>query len=309
MQTDGGHFAGQDPTHQGARAPATLGIAGFILLAALLQLYAEEGCSFWPFATPSGPPASSRVLGGVCTLSWDRIREGEWWRLLLYCAVHHSLWHAVLCALGIYTAGRAVEPIIGPAPTLCASLIGVVAGGFTGCGLAAAADLSMSTAGAGAAAPGAGLDGAPVEGALPLLATLAGVYSTILPGWRMGAASRWRIRVPLTAGLFGWMLAVCCAFWWASGWFPEAGPVPMLGGLATGWICARALGFGGPLLRNRDAPEGGARNRRVEDMNWEEFLRTELNPVLEKISTRGIQSLTRAEWKILQQSRRKLEGW
>jgi membrane associated rhomboid family serine protease len=311
MQTDGGHFAGHDPTHEGMRAPAALGIAGFILLAALVQLYAGEGFSSVCFATPSAPAKAGRALAEQCTLGWGQVREGEWWRLILYCAVHHSVWHAVLCALGIYATGRAVEPIIGPAPTVCAALLGVFAGGLTGCGLAVAADLSTSPAvsGSGFPAPGAGLEGAPVEGALPLLATLAGVYSTILPGWRVGAASRWRIRFPLTAGAFGWMVAVCCAFWWATGWFPEAGPIPMLGGLATGWLFARALGFGGPLLRKRVVPGGAPRTRRVEDMDWEEFLRTELNPVLEKISTRGIHSLTRAEWKILQQSRRKLEGW
>lgn len=313
MQTDDGHFAGHGPTHEGVSAPAALGIAGLILVAALVQLWAGEGFSLVPLTTPtpSGPPAAGRALAEQCTLSWGRVREGEWWRLLLYCVVHQSVWHAVLCALGIYATGRAVEPIIGPAPTVCASLLGVFAGGLTGVGLAVAAEWSTATTGAGAETHtiGAGLDGAPLEGALPLLATLAGVYSTILPGWRMGAASRWRIRIPLTAGAFGWMMAVGSALWWATGWFPEAGPAPMLAGLATGWLFARALGFGGPLPGNRDTPGAGAGNRRVEDMDWEEFLRTELNPVLEKISTRGIQSLTRAEWKILQQSRRKLEGW
>jgi hypothetical protein len=311
MQTDGGHFAGHDPTHEGVGAPAALGMAGFILLAALIQLCAGEGLSSVPFATPSGATEVSGALGERCALSWGRIREGEWWRLFFYCGVHHSIWHAFLCALGTYAAGRAVEPIIGPASTLFAAFLGVFAGGLTGCGLAAATDFltAAAEAGAGSAAPGTSLEGTLLEGTLPLLATLAGVYSTILPEWRLGDASRWGIRVPLTAGMFGWVVAICCAFWWATGWFPEAGPVSMLAGLATGWLFARALGFGGPLLRSRGAPAGDRRNRRVEDMDWEEFMRTELNPVLEKISTRGIQSLTQAEWKILQQSRRKLEGW
>jgi hypothetical protein len=83
----------------------------------------------------------------------------------------------------------------------------------------------------------------------------------------------------------------------------------MLAGLMAGWTFTRALGFGGPLWRGRKTTAREPGSRRVEEMDWEEFLRTELNPVLEKISTKGINSLTRADWKVLQQSRRKLEGW
>ena len=150
-----------------------------------------------------------------------------------------------------------------------------------------------------------------------MLASLVGVYSALLPGWHMGAASRWGMRtasrwampLPLTAGTFGWLVAVICTLWWASGWFPEAGPAPMLAGLVAGWTFTRALGFGEPLWAGGKTAAREAPGRRVEEMDWEEFLRTELNPVLEKISTRGIKSLTRADWRILQQSRRKLEGW
>jgi hypothetical protein len=231
--------------------------------------------------------------------------------LLSYCAVHHAFWHAVAGALGLYVAGRAVEPIIGTGQMLGAALLGTLAGAFASCGLSDFIALAQPR-GNPDTGPATGQvcpDGAPLEGTLPMLAALIGVYSTILPGWRMGAASRCRVLCPLSAGAFGWLVAVGCALWWASGWFPEAGPVPMLAGLIAGWGFARLLGFGEPLFGRHKATPFTPGFRRVEEMDWEEFLSTELNPVLEKISNKGINSLTRAEWRILQQGRRKLEGW
>jgi hypothetical protein len=43
-------------------------------------------------------------------------------------------------------------------------------------------------------------------------------------------------------------------------------------------------------------------------MSPEQFLSTEIDPILEKISTRGMSSLTRTERKILKQGSGKLAG-
>ena len=309
MQTGGGYFAGHNPAQTATRTPAALALAGAFLVAALLQWWGSDA-TLGTGGEALGDEGSRWM--DHCALRWERVRDaGEWWRLLAYCAVHHSFWHAVAGALGLYAAGRAVEPIIGTGQMLCAALLGTVAGALTSCGLSAIVSLSQSGGAEGMAASGGelSLDGPPLQGTLPMLAALVGVYSTILPGWRMGAASRWKVRFPLTAGAFGWLSAVGCALWWATGWFPEAGPAPMLAGLFVGWAFARLLGFGNPLFIQRKPSAHALGCRRVEEMNWEEFLRVELNPVLEKISTQGINSLTRAEWRILQQSRRKLEGW
>jgi membrane associated rhomboid family serine protease len=313
MQTGGGYSAGHNFWPTKAGTPAALALAGFFLIAALVQWWGVDGPSCDGAGTGAGAPGGGGThWTELCALRWERVRDwGDWWRLLAYCAVHHSFWHAVAGAVGLYVAGRAVEPIIGSGQMLGAALLGAVAGAFTSWGLGAFIALAQPS-GDTATGPVAGEvcpDGPPLEGTLPMLAALVGVYSTILPGWRMGAACRWRVLCPLTAGAFGWLVAVGCALWWASGWFPEAGPAPMLAGLLAGWGFARLLGFGEPLFGRHKAQDCMPGFRRVEEMNWEEFLSTELNPVLEKISTQGIQSLTRAEWRILQQSRRKLEGW
>jgi hypothetical protein len=78
------------------------------------------------------------------------------------------------------------------------------------------------------------------------------------------------------------------------------------GGLAAGWLYANLLGFGHPswlrriLRRRREAAE------RVQRMTLAEFIEREIDPLLEKISRNGIQSLTRAERRLLCQAREKV---
>ncbi len=78
------------------------------------------------------------------------------------------------------------------------------------------------------------------------------------------------------------------------------------GGLAAGWLYANLLGFGHAswvrrlLHRRREAAE------RVQRMTPAEFIEREIDPLLEKISRKGIQSLTRAERRLLSQAREKV---
>ena len=78
------------------------------------------------------------------------------------------------------------------------------------------------------------------------------------------------------------------------------------GGLAAGWLYSNLLGFGHSswlrrlLQKRRDAAE------RVQRMSREEFIELEIDPVLEKISRSGMQSLNRAERRILAQAREKV---
>jgi len=83
----------------------------------------------------------------------------------------------------------------------------------------------------------------------------------------------------------------------------------MLGALGSGWAYTRLLGFGSSLSYHKLIRERAENDRRIEQMNWDEFVSSELDPILEKIARQGLHSLTRREKAILRQSRRKLEGW
>ena len=84
------------------------------------------------------------------------------------------------------------------------------------------------------------------------------------------------------------------------------GPAGILAGSIIGWAWARKLGFGNPLWFQRRAFERRQRELRRERMSAEDFMRAEIDPILEKISREGMRSLTREERRILAQGREKI---
>jgi hypothetical protein len=82
--------------------------------------------------------------------------------------------------------------------------------------------------------------------------------------------------------------------------------VGILTGSVLGWAWARKLGFGNPLWFQRRIYERRQRAMRMQRMNAEDFVKLEIDPILEKISQHGMQSLSRAERKVLDQGRQKL---
>ncbi len=278
------------------RAPVSTLLAVVCILAASIQ-----GAHLMSFH-PVGSAHLHQTWREACALSAPALQRGDWWRPLSYALVHGGFWHWALGVVGLYLVGRSVEPIIGGSHVALVVALGSIVGGLGHCLAGTLGLLSR---------------GQMVVGTFPALLALLGVYSTVLPGWRVGGSLRWgrpwggRCRcVPnLKAGALGWLAAGCTCVWWGAGWFPEAGPAAMLPALGVGWAYTRMLGFGDRFFYQTMIQEKDAMEKRLEHMNWEEFLNSQLNPVLEKISRHGLHSLTRAERRILRHSRRKLEGW
>jgi hypothetical protein len=79
-----------------------------------------------------------------------------------------------------------------------------------------------------------------------------------------------------------------------------------LGGCVAGWLYAHLLGFGRPSFVQRALHQRKATAERHRHMPAEQFIAEEVDPLLEKISREGIDSLTRSERRILAQAREKL---
>jgi hypothetical protein len=79
-----------------------------------------------------------------------------------------------------------------------------------------------------------------------------------------------------------------------------------VGGCAAGWLYAHLLGFGRPSFLQRALYQRKAAAERIRHMNAEQFISEEVDPLLEKISREGMQSLTRSERRILAKAREKL---
>jgi rhomboid family protein len=80
----------------------------------------------------------------------------------------------------------------------------------------------------------------------------------------------------------------------------------LLGGGATGWLYAHLLGFGRPSYLQRALRRRRLKSERRQRMSLEEFITEEIDPLLEKISQTGIESLTRSERRTLAEVREKL---
>jgi hypothetical protein len=70
----------------------------------------------------------------------------------------------------------------------------------------------------------------------------------------------------------------------------------------------KQLGYGNPLPIQRYIFERRQRMARLDRMTADQFVKTEIDPILEKIAQHGMKSLTRGERKILEQGRAKIEG-
>ena len=79
-----------------------------------------------------------------------------------------------------------------------------------------------------------------------------------------------------------------------------------LGGASAGWLYAHLLGFGRPSPVQRFLRERRLERERRRQMSVEEFIVTEIDPVLEKISRRGLASLSRSERRKLAEARAKM---
>lgn len=79
-----------------------------------------------------------------------------------------------------------------------------------------------------------------------------------------------------------------------------------LGGGAAGWLYAHLLGFGRPSFVQRALRRRRVAAERRRQMSLEEFIALEIDPVLEKISRGGLESLSWRERRTLAQVRAKV---
>jgi membrane associated rhomboid family serine protease len=79
-----------------------------------------------------------------------------------------------------------------------------------------------------------------------------------------------------------------------------------LGGCAAGWLYAHLLGFGQPSFLQRLLRQHRAKAERYEQMSIAQLMSEEIDPLLEKISRYGIDSLTRAERRNLTRARERM---
>src|SRR5258708_7575817 len=284
--------------------------ATMILLIANVAAFLLE-CLYYGF-----PPHFR--YGDYLALSWEGLKHGYIWELLSFQFLHANLFHLLVNCWAIFAFGREVEMAIGAKRFFIlyfsSGAIGGLLQGFAGSlgqifpHSAWAQSFVAPTVGASA-------------GALGLVAAFATLFPdrslTLLLFFVIPVTMRAKFLL-LFSGLFsifGFM------FPGSSGSVADAAH---LGGMLTG-ICfvryALNWNFHWPgLNRRRGEPSrrlvkvstassgrwGRAKTVGPADLPPDEFLSREVDPILDKISAHGIQSLTERERRVLEAAREKM---
>ena len=208
------------------------------------------------------------------------------WQFVTAMLLYGGPWHFLGNLLVLYILGRDIESILGQRHFLYLFLSGAIGGELGHLFLMPSETLLYATSGGVAAV---------------LIA-----YATILPeldliAWRLSRFS-FHLKAKQVACAILLLSLVMLVIDRNGAVMHSAIP----GGLAAGWLYANLLGFGHAswlrrlLRRRREAAE------RVQRMTPAEFIEHAIDPLLEKISRDGMQSLTRAERRLLFQAREKI---
>ena len=211
-------------------------------------------------------------------LSKDGVQNAYAWQFLTSAWLHYGPWHLLGNMLVLYLLGRDVESIVGQGHFLLLYVAGAIAGELGHLFMMPSETVLFAASGG--------------------IAAVLMAYATILPELELVMRIRAK-HVAYVAVVASALLVV----------LDRSGTVThsaYLGGCAAGWLYAHLLGFGRPSFLQRALYQRKATAERYRQMNAEQFIAEEVDPLLEKISREGINSLTRAERRVLARAREKL---
>ena len=213
------------------------------------------------------------------------IHAGEYWKFFTFPLLHHDPLHMIGNMLLLFFAGREVEPIVGRRHFLALYLGGNLLGGIAHWLAMPEVELVGVTAG---------------------VTAVFVAFTTILPELEVTVHLFFVLPLRLRAKYLAIALLGLSAVFWVTLTTPVIGPAGMLAAGLFAWVYVKQLGFGNPLAIQRYIFAKRQRAARLERMSPDQFISVEIDPILEKISTHGMHSLSRAERKILEQGRGKI---
>lgn len=217
----------------------------------------------------------------------ESFSTGQWWQFLTFGFLHAHVLHLLATVLLLLLAAREIEPIVGWRQTLSIFALGQLAGGLVHALVMPEVPLLGATAGA---------------------AALVAAFATTLPELEVVSHLFFVLPLKLRAKYFGLGLALVSAVCWFTFTAPGAGPAAVFTGCIVGWLATRRLGFGRPFWFQRLMFDRRQREARLDRMPAGQFVAEEIDPILEKIARSGMASLTRAERKLLDRGRAKIDG-
>lgn len=232
----------------------------------------------------------------IFALSGGGLRSGMVWQLGTYMFLHTAnILHILFNLLALWMFGRDVEEQIGTRRFLQLYF----GGGLVG----AVCWLAFNWQGQGL-----------------LLGASAGVYAvciafaTLVPERMITMLLFFVVPVTMKAKWWAWIAVALLAYASVAEANSGIAHLAHVGGAVVGYVFIKWLGWGETsrfveLLRAAARPVTRLleERRRRESMPPEEFISTQVDPILDKISRQGIHSLTREERRILQQAQVKMK--
>jgi membrane associated rhomboid family serine protease len=256
--------------------------------------------------TPSNP-----FFYTYFALSVEGLKQGFVWQLLTYQFMHAGLLHILLNSWAIYIFGRAIEETLGRGKYLVLFLTSGVIGGFFQVLVALLWPQHF---------------GGPVVGASAVAFGLIAAFAVLFPERELTLLLFFIIPVRLSAKMLlmiSAVLAVIGIVFSESIFGGNVANAAHLGGMLTGVIFIRQF-IRGRWMQSDFSSGGGvpgefitgwigksslwrsASNNPDEDLSTDEFVKSEVDPILDKISRRGIQSLTEREREVLEKARSRM---
>jgi rhomboid family protein len=219
-------------------------------------------------------------------LSHRGVSAAYGWQFFTAIFLHEGPWHLIGNTFVLYLLGRDVESIIGQRQFLLLYLAGAVTGELGHLFLMPATSVLFAASG----------------GAIAVLVA----YATILPELELTSMLFLVLPVRLKAKYLAYG-AFALALWGVT--LDRNGAIAhsaYLGGSAAGWIYAHLLGFGRASILQRALRQRRAEADRLRAMTPDQFIAERVDPILDKISREGLQSLTRSERRTLAEAQEKI---
>jgi membrane associated rhomboid family serine protease len=263
-----------------------------LVLSYLVVLLAEE-------FTAHFFPAKSFIFSYLA-LSREGIAHGFVWQLVTYQFMHAGWLHLFLNCWAIYVFGRELESLLGGKKYLALMFSSGIVGGV----------FQVLTA-----MVWPWLFGGAVVGASACAFGLVAAFAMIFPERELTMLIFFIIPVRLRAKtllILSAVLAVAGIVFSESILGGNVANAAHLGGMAMGWFYVKTIlknpALIGAVEEPQFIPPKRARKKAVvpEEKSAEEFLESEVDPILDKISAHGIHSLTARERAILESARKKM---
>lgn len=208
------------------------------------------------------------------------------WQFLSAAFLHDGPWHLLGNTIVLYLLGRDVESILGQRHFVFLYIAGAIAGELGHLFLMPANTVLLGASGG--------------------VAAVLMAYATILPELELTAIVFFVMPLRLKAKHLAYGAVALSSLLLCVDRTGTVSHSAYLGGCAAGWLYAHLLGFGRPSALQRALHQRKAEAERLEQMDAEQFIAEEVDPLLEKIARDGMASLTRNERRTLARAREKL---